>query len=163
MKLDISRITEIDKDLEELDIEEKRTVAEAKAKYGCNFDDWYIHIKDQLRQLESERDKLKEERIIVKATNIDVGDGISLSPYTDWHAYTVIERRETLKGFVLKIQKDNAIRTDKNGMSDSQDYRFERDKNGRIEEVRWSNKKNWFTCDIYKVMLGRYEYYDYSF
>ena len=163
MKLEISRIEELKQENERLEKLEHETVKQAKEQYGRDFNDWYLHCREILHDIDEQRRENETMMTIIKATNINVGDGISLSPYTDWDAYTVIERRDTPKGFVLIIQEDKAIRTDNNGMSDTQSYRFERDENGRTATVKWNAKKQWFTCDGYKVALGRHAYYDYSF
>ena len=160
MKLDINRITEIDNELKALELEDERICKEAVEKYGEN---WFEKVYSQIKEIDKKVEELKHERIIVKATNIEVGDGISMSPYTDWDAYTVIERKETPKGFVLTVQEDKAIRTDHNGMSESQDYRFERDTNGIIRTIKWNPRKQWFTGDYSRISLGRKAYYDYSF
>lgn len=160
MRLDINRLKEINEELEKLEIEDRKICNDAREKYGEN---WIDHAWEQIKKLENRKDELKNEATIVKATNVDVGDGLSLCPWTDWNAYTVIARKDTPKGFTLTIQQDDAIRTDNNGMSDSQTYRFEKNPHGRIETVKWSTKKNWFTCGRYIVALGRHCYYDYSF
>lgn len=161
MRLDINKI-------EQLNIEKAQIEALTDDIYRANrgtmtFDEFYKEYGDKLHELRERKEAIDEEIIVIKATNINVGDGISLSPYTDWEAFTVIERKDTPKGFKLVIQKDEAIRTDKNGMSDSQTYRFERDPEGRTKEVRWNPRGQWFSADGYKVALGRHEYFDYSF
>ena len=164
MKLDLNKIAVLENEAKWLEKKEDVIVSLAKAKAkSFEFNDWYRYAKDQLHYTRERKEEIKNEIITIKATNIKVGDGISLSPWTDWDAYTVIERRDTPKGFVLTIQEDEAIRTDHNGMSDSQSYRFERNENGRTAIVKWNSKKNWFTCGCYKVALGRHSYYDYSF
>lgn len=173
MKLELSRIDEIKRELEELEIEDDRKVEEAKQKAMqvldikeeyVDFNDWYKYFdKEWSNYYHSKKQELEEEEIVVKATNVEIGDGISLSPYSDWKSYTVIDRKETPKGFTLTVQEDKAIRTDEGGMSDCQDYRFERNSEGCIRTVKWNSKKNWFTADGYRVKLGRYAYYDYSF
>lgn len=172
MKLELTRIEEIEKELIELEQEDERKVEEAKAKAKeelkindyVDFDDWYPYFdKEWTRYYHQKKEELEIEKIVVKATNVKVGDGISMSPYTDWYPYTVIERRETPKGFVLTLQEDKAVRTDGNGMSDCQDYRYERDENGRIETIKWNNKKQWFTGRYSRISLGRRAYYDFSF
>lgn len=162
MKLDMNRIAELKARNEYLDERESKMIAELKAQ-GMSFNEWYSILKDELHEMNEEKQRNQTEMTVIKATNIEVGDGISLSPYSDWDAYTVIERRETPKGFVLTIQEDEAIRTDSNGMSDCQTYEFKRNTNGITRTVKWNAKKNWFTADGYKVALGRHSYYDYSF
>lgn len=164
MKLDINRIAELEAEANENEVKANEVVKEAKRIAGSyEFNDWYKIAKDELSRLDDRREEIMDEIAIIKATNIEVGDGISLSPYSDWDAFTVIARRETPKGFVLTIQEDKAIRTDCNGMSDAQTYRYERNPEGITREVKWNTKKNWFTADGYRVRLGRHSFYDYTF
>lgn len=160
MKLDINLLDTLNAEKEQL---EKELESIYRANRGVEFNEFYRANREVLREKHDRIDEITTEMIIIKATNIQVGDGISLSPYTDWNAFTVIERRETPKGFVLTIQEDEAIRTDHNGMSDSQSYEFRRDPNGRIWTVKWNSRSRWFSADGYKVALGRHCYYDYSF
>lgn len=91
--------------------------------------------------------------------DLDVGDGVTYNMYTDSHACTVIKRTKC----TLTIQEDEATRVDKNGMSDSQEYTYKRDENGRIHIARWSKKRNCFICDEKAISVGRHEYYDYTY
>lgn len=167
MKLDKNMIAELTAENERLEEENHKAVANAKATCRAEgkdeFNDWYDMVKDVLYANDEKIRANKEQMTIIKATNIEVGDGISMSPWTDWCAYTVIERKDTPKGFTLTIQEDNAVRTDDRGMSDSQEYKFERDTNGRIATVKWNPRSQWFSANGYKVALGRHAYYDYSF
>jgi hypothetical protein len=52
-----------------------------------------------------------------------VGMGATILMFSDRHAATVIDVGPKAKW--ITIQEDKAIRTDKNGMSESQDYRYE--------------------------------------
>lgn len=98
-----------------------------------------------------------------------VGEGATEVCWTDRHAYTVIEVSEDGKRCV--IQRDKAIKNFQ-GMTDSQDYTYERDENGVKRELvfKW---KAWRT-DAGKGYETRYpkinmqfgrrdEYYDFSF
>ena len=163
MRLDLNKIAELEQENETLKALENEIVKQAREKVGYDPNAWYEICKDELHINDKKIKANKEMIALIKATNVDVGDGISLSPWTDIYPYTIIERKDTPKGFTLKIQRDRAIRTDNNGMSDCQDYRFERDPFGHTEIVKWSPKKGWFTCGCYKVMMGRHKYHDYSF
>lgn len=97
--------------------------------------------------------------------NCKVGDGATVFFVSDRCAYTVIERRSA---GVIVIQRDKAIRTDNNGMSELQAYDFERNPNGQKIVCRWSYRHNSYMCsDVYQgtlVRIGvRMEYYDFSF
>lgn len=75
----------------------------------------------------------------------EVGMGVTLLAWTDRYAGTIIDR----VGEVLMIQEDKAIRIDCNGISESQDYRYERDPNGRVRYYRS------YACRWREVELGK--------
>lgn len=110
------------------------------------------------------------------AVKPEVGLGATLCWYTDRHAATVIEVWEERGKTYIKVQQDIAKRTDNYGMSDCQDYEYERDPNGCTYVYRWNQNKmiwdrvykaetgRWRKTDSPVVALGyRREYYDYSF
>ena len=68
----------------------------------------------------------------------EIGMGCTILYYTDRHAATIIGVSKS--GKVVTVQEDKAIRTDKNGMSESQSYRYERDTNGKTQT--FSLRKN---------------------
>lgn len=91
-----------------------------------------------------------------------VGDGGTICLYTDRHAATVIG--VSASGKTIQVQRDFAKRTDKNGMSESQEYEYSPNPNGEIIEFRMTNS------GVYKDKYGlsfypgdRREYYDYNF
>lgn len=97
-----------------------------------------------------------------KPVTPEVGMGATLLMYSDRHAATVTK---VFSPTTIVIQEDNASRTDKNGMSESQEYAYT--PNTGAEEVfvtlrkdgRWKVKKSQTV-----VMLGeRDAYHDYSF
>lgn len=106
-----------------------------------------------------------------------VGDGATFTIATDSHACTIIEVNRNGREVVL--QQDRAIRTDNNGMSDCQDYRFERNPNGALYRVSKRTLKNgkgeiirvvWKQVGhptrspgCYASLGGRHEYHDFSF
>lgn len=106
----------------------------------------------------------------------EVGMGATVCGYSDRHAGTVTGVRPVAKGqaFEVSVQQDTATRTDKNGMSESQEYaytpdpkgrvyRFRLDKSGRYREVG-SDGRMAKKGDGYGLLLGhRDEYYDFSF
>ncbi len=95
-----------------------------------------------------------------------VGDGATSCGWTDRHAGTIIE---VLNDKTVVWQRDKAIRTDDNGMSDAQAYRYERDPDGVT--MQFSLRKNGRWIARGGTMKGgtilsigvRMEYYDYSF
>ena len=92
-----------------------------------------------------------------------VGDGATLIYYTDRAAATVIAVSPT--GSKVTVQEDRAIRTDKNGMSDQQTYRYERDPAGRVH-VFHRNGRGGYGGRGRGVRLSigaRNSYHDYTF
>jgi hypothetical protein len=114
---------------------------------------WSKDLQEQAaRQSLSERFKL--------GISIEVGLGATKCYLTDSHAYTVISVSKS--GKTIQIQRDQALRTDNNGMSESQHYTYDRNPQGEIETARLT-KKGWSVKGT-RVSLGyRSEYYDYSF
>ena len=102
-----------------------------------------------------------EQKLTELHKAVKIGDGITLLLYSDRNAYTVIKR--TAK--TLTIQRDIAIRTDKNGMSDAQTYCYKPNEKGAVKIIHWSNKnQRWNAPEGYVgIWLGRHEYYDFTF
>ena len=67
-----------------------------------------------------------------------VGDGVTIHGWSDRTPGTIIQ--VSASGHRIVVQEDNAIRLDNNGMSESQEYRYERDPNGPIHIV--TRRKN---------------------
>lgn len=88
-----------------------------------------------------------------------VGDGATVLGWSDRHAATVI--KVTPK--TVTVREDTAIRTDANGMSEVQRYRYEPNPEGRVHVYRWT-KRGWRSRTGGGVAFGvRREYYDFSF
>lgn len=149
-------IEEIKKELKEL---EKEMSDKAKTYFSKETNDDKLMWHKEYSPLIRKKDELERELYEAKLFNINIGDGVTLWCWTDRYAYTVTKR--TPKTIV--VQRDNAIRTDKNGMSECQDYRYECNLNGSTESFRWSDKKRRWVNRSYNLTLGRHEYYDYSF
>ena len=90
---------------------------------------------------------------------LEVGDGVTIHLWTDAHAATIIRRTKS----TIWARRDRAIRTDDNGMSESQDYRFEPNEYGYVYECHWSPKRKCFLYMGKPLGVGRHEYYDFSF
>jgi hypothetical protein len=92
-----------------------------------------------------------------------VGMGATIGFHSDSVAATLIQI--THKGKRIVVQRDKAIRVDHNGMSEIQEYNYERDENGTIYiatlrkdgSYRVAGTKQRVSLDV------RREYYDYSF
>jgi len=103
-----------------------------------------------------------------KYTGPNIGDGVTQYLFSDRHAYTVIAMSKSKK--TLTIQHDLETRTDKNGMSDMQDYTFTPDPRGREivitlrKDGRYREKGAQSTRGSTVYVVGhRRAYHDYSF
>ena len=96
---------------------------------------------------------------------VKVGDGATISWYSDKTPVTIIEIGKNY----VKVQEDKAIRTDNNGMSDCQDYEYERNEKGAVYTFKKTRKglytDNGRSYDYgMRLIFGfRRAYYDYSF
>jgi hypothetical protein len=92
----------------------------------------------------------------------EIGMGVTLLSWSDRHAATIVDIVRYKNGNIdyIVVQDDTAIRTDTNGMSDAQTYRYERNPNGSTQRI----KRNRRTGRYSNILLNhREEYYDYSF
>jgi hypothetical protein len=104
-----------------------------------------------------------------------VGMGATLLFYSDRRAAT-ITKVETIRGKVyLEVQEDTSVRTDKNDMSECQDYDYSPNPNGRVQTFRQAANGMWER--VYKGDTGRWKktdcgglrigsrdtYYDFSY
>jgi len=101
-----------------------------------------------------------------------IGKGATILQWTDRHAYFV--NFVSANGKRALIERAKAVRIDDNGMSDSQDYKYERMENADIREVvfKWGKWRMEYTCPYenkkkyqpINIAWGvMQEYYDYSF
>jgi hypothetical protein len=89
----------------------------------------------------------------------EVGMGATILCWTDRTAGTIIKVTPTQ----VHVQRDIATRIDHNGMSESQEYRYESDPNGIVEVFRMT-KKGYRNLSRNGLLIGsRQAYYDYSF
>lgn len=94
-----------------------------------------------------------------------VGMGVTFLMWTDRHAGTIVE---VGKGTVV-VQRDKPVRTDSNGMSESQSYEFEPQPDAKKEVFTLRKNGAWvLKGDAMKngqrIAIGyREEYYDFSF
>lgn len=105
-----------------------------------------------------------------KDTTPEVGKGATIMLWTDRHAYEVMKVSEDKTK--ATIQRYEAERTDDNGMSDSQQYKYE--KLGRIKKeiaFQWGkwrhiqrDENGKIVRNPINIMFGvKHEYHDYSF
>lgn len=102
-----------------------------------------------------------------------VGMGATILGWTDRHPATIIEVWK--KDYVVAVQEDHAFRTDKNGMSESQEYTYfpncagnisyYRFVDGRWQSVRMNFKTGrWVKTEGSGLRIGeREKYHDFSF
>lgn len=100
-----------------------------------------------------------------KQPDTEVGMGITLLRWSDRHAYKIIEVSEINKA--ITIQRYKAVRKDKLGMSDQQNYEFSELTDQKKELVRkgdqWYEKTVQGLSKISLLIGVASEYYDYSF
>jgi|SRR5271166_748000 len=99
----------------------------------------------------------------ISEAQLHIGMGVTIQGWSDRHAGTLIQ---VLRGGrKLVIQMDIATRIDSNGMSESQQYTYERDPNGTIEyaTLRRDGKYRLMGGQSPVSLGNRNEYYDFSF
>ena len=91
----------------------------------------------------------------------EVGMAATILSWSDRDAGTVIEVSKS--GKTVKVQADKATRIDKNGVSEDQEYEYERDPKGIVETFRLT-KRGWNSKSGRRVAFGyRRKFYDYCF
>lgn len=90
----------------------------------------------------------------------EVGMGVTIVHWSDRSAGTVTWVSPS--GKTIRYRGDRAIRTDSNGMSEAQSYRYEQIPDGHERTARLT-KRGWRDKGV-KIVLGvRDAYYDYTF
>ena len=116
-------------------------------------------------RLGSDTGSLFNHLMAVSAAAPVVGMGATLLLWTDRHAYTVVWVSDN--GKRLNACRDRAIRIDNNGMSDAQNYRYEKNPDSAVECFSLRKNGNWLHVGENRgsvLSLGsRREYYDHSF
>lgn len=93
----------------------------------------------------------------------EVGMGATIQYYSDRHAATIIQI--THNGNRLILQEDLSIRSDTNGMSESQTYEFTTDQKGTVH-IATKRKDNTFRLIGQRTLVHvgyRSTYHDFSF
>jgi hypothetical protein len=105
-----------------------------------------------------------------KQTTPEVGMGATITMHSDRHAATIVAievfKSGPKKGSISKIQvqQDKATRTDKNGMSESQDYAYTPNPDAAIQTFSQRKDGSWRDSGGSGLVIGdRDEYYDFSF
>lgn len=89
-----------------------------------------------------------------------IGDGATILSYTDRHAATVVAKTRC----TITVQQDTAVRIDRRGLSENQDYWFSPDPEGRTVTYRVTKRGLVSSQTGCGVIIGtRDEYYDFSF
>ena len=114
-------------------------------------------------------------RMTINQPNPEVGMGATILRWTDRHAATITAILNSSATIII-VREDYARRTDKNGMSESQEYEFTRNTEGRRytfrqaasgswEEINLNSKtQRWNKVDGPGLRIGeRNHYHDFSF
>jgi len=93
----------------------------------------------------------------------EVGDGATLVYVSDREPATVIKVSKS--GHKIVVQEDASTRTDNNGMSECQVYKFKRNRSGLTREATRRKDGSYRVKGTQmRVLIGlRSKYYDYSF
>lgn len=135
---------------DEFDAQQK-AVMEAKALHDKEADE----LKRYNLEAKLRRETAKLSRI--RNHMVPVGAKVSISPYTDWHSYTIVSRtKDTL---TARADRQTAFKT---SWQDGE-RNCEPNPNGEIIRLTWSKVSNCWCYNIYKVMIGEYNYEDPSF
>lgn len=91
-----------------------------------------------------------------------VGMGCTINCYSDRHAATIVEVRTPR---MILVKQDNSKRTDKNGMSESQDYEYSPNPDSLTQVFTKRKDGVWRERNMGTgLTIGvRDTYYDYSF
>ncbi len=96
----------------------------------------------------------------------EIGMGVTQLGWSDRHAFTVID---ILSPKEIVVQRDHAKRVDKNGMSDSQTWEYERNPEGCIYHLTLRKNGNWVQKGSRRknsdgwAIGRREEFFDFSF
>lgn len=106
----------------------------------------------------------------------EINMGVTICMWSDRHTATILEVKKTKKGVIkeIVIQRDIEKRTDTNGMSESQEYEYTRNPEGRIQTahllksgwriLEWKDDKTGRNNYGSSLVIGvREAYFDYSF
>jgi hypothetical protein len=96
----------------------------------------------------------------------EIGMGVTECCWTDRHAFTVVD---VISPTEILVQRDNAKRVDKNGMSDCQTWEYEQNPEGAIYHLtlrkngKWIQKGQGLKSGRPWLVGTRDEHYDFSF
>ena len=138
---------ELQQELDGCEAEERRL---QQALYDTKSESEAIRLEAKLEYAHKKAEQAK--RHMVK-----VGEKISISPYSDWHSYTIISRTKD----TLTARADRQLAF-KDCWQDGEMH-CEEDPNGQIIRLTWSKVSNRWCYGIYKTMVGEYNYRDPSF
>lgn len=101
------------------------------------------------------------------SSKISIGAGATIRGYTDRYAATIVAHSKTLSS--ITVQRDLAFRTDTNGKSEIQTYRFEPNTKCLPEVFTLRKNGKWHAKgtpikDNFILLIGeRDHYFDFSF
>ena len=114
-------------------------------------------------------------RQVIGAPTPVVGMGATKLSWTDRHPATIVSVEIKNGVTIIGVQEDDFVRTDNNGMSESQSYDFTPNPNAHIEYFRTNKRGTWESIyrnpetGRWKIGCGsikvgeRDKYYDFSF
>jgi hypothetical protein len=88
-----------------------------------------------------------------------VGMGATILSWTDRHGATIIEVGSYRGRMLLTVREDKATRTDTNGMSECQSYRFDPDEKGTTYRFLLDKKGMWRQV-VLNMETGNFVYTD---
>ena len=77
-----------------------------------------------------------------------VGMGATILCWTDRHAGTIVKVWKDRKVYLIEVQEDKATRTDKNGMSECQEYSYEANPAGLTTTFMMTKTKGWIQAYV---------------
>jgi len=95
----------------------------------------------------------------------EIGMGVTECCWSDRHAYTIVD---IISPREIVVQRDIAIRADNRGMTDSQDWIYERDPEGSKYTITLRKNGRWVKKGLDMKSNGwligsREEYFDFTF
>ena len=163
---------ELKKELEQIEAKKEQLWKEEKSKVENDLEYDEEEYRGKRIDLIREEERINKEYQTALNREVKVGDGITISLYSDAHAYTIIKRTAN----TITIQRDKATLKEDfkpeiipmgfagRCMNNyEQDYDYERDEDGTTKILHWSEKYGNWIAKGGSVSLGRHEFYDYNF
>jgi hypothetical protein len=159
----------LDKVLDSMPVDQTMTLAEVHdafflaTGYTVTADE-IRHVLERLNYLNAEGREVEIRTVVgvrVYCRPIVVGMACTICYLTDRRAATVAKVSPTAR--IVMVRMDKAIRTDKNGMSESQTYTYERDPSGAEYTFHRQGDGSYHAPGKTLVLGVRRTYHDYSY